>query len=105
MTGVITTIPKHKRIKLHGQAVKELNDRIHERDGHCCVLCHKPVDDDEKWHHERSGIKNDVEEEGVTLCYKCHYERHFGEKSDKIRERCRSYLIMLYGKDLWHAEG
>ena len=81
---MITTIPKHKRIKLHGQAVKELNDRIHERDGHCCVLCGKHVDDGEKWHHVYfgNGNKNDVEEEGVTLCMDCHTLAHGPDAKD-----------------------
>lgn len=93
MTGVITTIPKHKHIRLHGQAVKELNDRIHERDGHCCVLCGKPVDDGEKWHHVYfgNGNKNDVEEEGVTLCMDCHTLAH-GPDSRDIRIVLSQYL-------------
>ena len=91
---MLTTIQKHKHIKLHGKAVKELNDRIHERDGHCCVLCGKPVDDDEKWHHVNfgNGNKNDVEEEGVTLCMDCHKNKAHGEDSRGIRVVLLQYL-------------
>ena len=97
-------IAKQKNTRLHGKALAALNDAIHERDGHKCIKCGAYVDPGEKFHHERAGTKSDVIEEGVTLCYSCHQERHFGEKSAEIRDKCRNYLIGLYGKDLWHGE-
>lgn len=95
-------IPKNKPVKLHGKALAELNADIHERDGHKCINCGEQVETGEKFHHERAGTKSDVIEEGVTLCYDCHQERHFGKQSAEIREKCRNYLAKLYGKDLWH---
>ena len=91
-------IPKTKRIRLKGEKLRALNDAIHERDGHCCIICGAHVDPGEKFHHEKGTAgKSDVMEQGVTLCYKCHQERHFGQNSQEIKNKCRAYLAKLYG--------
>lgn len=90
-------LQKTKITRLKGERLKELNSRIHYRDGNCCILCGKYVQDGEKFHHEKkNGIKNDVEQEGATLCYACHQQRHFGDNCNYIKERCRKYLEKLY---------
>lgn len=92
-------IPKTKRIRLKGEKLRALNDAIHERDGHCCIICGAYVDPGEKFHHEKGPAgKSDVIEQGVTLCYKCHQERHFGQNSRNIKSKCRAYLAELYGE-------
>ncbi len=101
---MVEMILKVKRVKLHGEALRRLNDDIHKRDGHRCIYCGAAVDPGEKFHHERAGLKSDVIEEGVTLCYRCHQQRHAGANSSSVRKKCRDYLIKLYGKDLWHAK-
>ena len=91
-------IPKPKRVRLKGAALKALNAAIHERDGHCCIICGRYVQPGEKFHHEPGGPdKSDVMEQGVTLCFDCHQRRHFGPGSNEIKERCRAYLAELYG--------
>ena len=92
--------PKTKRTKLKGTAVKELNNTIHKRDNNQCVICKKYVDPGEKWHHVffGNGRKNDVEEEGVTLCYECHKDTH--DTADVMKEntrKCVEYLKSIYG--------
>lgn len=95
---------KQKIIRLKGKALRELNDAIHERDDDRCIVCGAWVDRGVKFHHEHNGIKSDVMEQGVTLCYPCHQARHSsGEKSKEIKMKCREYLISLYGKDIWNA--
>lgn len=91
-------IPKPKRVRLKGATLKALNEVIHERDGHCCIICGRYVQPGEKFHHEPGGPdKSDVMEQGVTLCFDCHQRRHFGPGSNEIKERCQAYLAELYG--------
>ena len=83
-------------IRLHGKALAELNLRIHERDQYKCIVCGRSVPLGVKFHHEhKAGLKSDVEEQGVTLCYACHQERHFGRMKE-VRSKCEEYLAKLY---------
>lgn len=52
-------IPKTKIIRLKGQKLAKLNERIHQRDQHKCIYCGNRVDPGEKFHHEHNGIKSD----------------------------------------------
>lgn len=45
-------IPKTKIIRLKGQKLAKLNERIHQRDQHKCIYCGNRVDPGEKFHHE-----------------------------------------------------
>lgn len=54
-------IPKTKIIRLKGQKLAKLNERIHQRDQHKCIYCGDRVDPGEKFHHEHNGIKSDTE--------------------------------------------
>jgi hypothetical protein len=90
-------LPKSKRIRLKGKQLAELNRKIHERDNYSCIACGAYVDEGEKFHHEYGGKdKEDIEEKGVTLCYRCHHERHFGKLCTVIKEKCREYLRNKY---------
>lgn len=91
-------IPKPKRVRLKGAALKALNAAIQERDGHCCIICGRYVQPGEKFHHEPPGAgKSDEITKGVTLCYECHQERHFGPDSWTIKKQIEQYLQNLYG--------
>ena len=86
-------IAKTKRVKLKGKKLRELNAAIHERDGHRCIICGRYVEPGEKFHHEPPGAeKSDEIGKGVTLCFDCHQERHFGAKSPEIKTECEKYL-------------
>lgn len=92
-----------KRIRLKGKALKELNDKIFERDKSICILCGEYVlhtdEESEKFHHQRFGsYKNDRIECGCVLCKKCHYDLHFGENSAILIDRVEHYLSNLYPK-------
>lgn len=91
-------LAKQKRIRLHGQALKDLNTKIHERDGNCCIICGQYVLPGEKFHHEPPGAgKSDEIEKGVTLCFSCHAARHFGRDSTVLKAKITAYLRKLYG--------
>lgn len=94
-------IPKTKIIRLKGQKLAKLNERIHQRDQHKCIYCGNRVDPCEKFHHEHNGIKSDQIEYGVLLCMDCHTERHHGKKCNDVKEYCRKYLINLYGESIY----
>lgn len=87
-------LAKNKCVRLKGNALSALNNAIHERDGDKCVCCGVYVDRGEKFHHEPcgSGRKSDEINKGVTLCKKCHHERHFGE-INKYKKKCEEYLL------------
>lgn len=94
-------LPKTKIIRLKGQKLAKLNERIHQRDQHKCIYCGNRVDPGEKFHHEHNGIKSDQIEYGVLLCMDCHTERHHGKKCNDVKEYCRKYLINLYGESIY----
>ena len=79
-------IPKTKIIRLKGQKLAKLNERIHQRDQHKCIYC---------------GNRVDPIEYGVLLCMDCHTERHHGKKCNDVKEYCRKYLINLYGESIY----
>lgn len=88
-----------KEKRLRGKALSKLNDDIHERDGHTCIMpgCGRFVLPGEKFHHEPCGIgKEDRIECGVLLCYDHHYERHSGKNSTAVKQACINYLKGLY---------
>ncbi len=91
-------LKKKQRVHLHGPALRALNDAIHERDHHKCVICGRYVSPNEKFHHEPPGPgRSDEIEKGVTLCLGCHMERHFGKNGNAIRARIKQYLGSIYG--------
>lgn len=94
-------LPKTKIIRLKGQKLAKLNERIHQRDQHKCIYCGNRVDPGKKFHHEHNGIKSDQIEYGVLLCMDCHTERHHGKKCNDVKEYCRKYLINLYGESIY----
>lgn len=97
-------IARHNIIRLKGKKLAAFNNKVYERDGGRCVVCHKYVPPGTKIHHEWSYLKSDVIEECATVCNECHYQRHHGKLLAWVRQRIREYLIKLYGKDRWHNE-
>lgn len=92
--------PKHRAVHLTGKKMRALNEAIHERDGHHCIVCHAYVPDDVKFHHEPCGpYKEDRIECGVVLCDRCHFERHNGLGGIKVKFKVEEYLNSLYGGD------
>lgn len=90
-------IAKTVTIRLTGPRLAALNAEIHARDNNSCVCCGRWVDPGEKFHHEPVGAdKQDRIECGVTLCRKCHNERHFGKLLRMYRELIERYLRELY---------
>ena len=98
---------KTKRVRLKGKALRELNAAIHERDGHCCIICGAYVDPGEKFHHEPGGAqKSDEIDKGALLCYRCHQRRHFGPDGQEVKRKVEKYLNDHYNKgdndDQWN---
>lgn len=93
-------IPKVKRVRLHGDALRELVDSIFVRDHHRCIVCGAWVEDGVKPHHFPQGaLKSDEADHMVLLCYRCHGLAHRGSHGEikAIKARCESYLEALYG--------
>lgn len=93
---------KSKLVRLHGAALKKLNDVIFERDNHSCVICGAWVEDGVKFHHEPcgAGSKSDEISKGVVLCNICHYKRHFIDVQE-YRTKVEKYLEEIYC-DIYH---
>lgn len=87
-------ISKTKLIRLKGQALRDLVARVFDRDQHRCVYCLRWVEDGVKPHHEPCGAGRKSDELGkmVLLCNECHYERHHGKESPKVKEKVEQYL-------------
>ena len=89
---------KQKKVRIKGPKLAALNKEIHERDNDKCIVCGAWVDPGEKFHHEPCGPnKQDRVECGVTICRKCHDERHFGAGLKEYRQKIEAYLEALYG--------
>jgi 5-methylcytosine-specific restriction endonuclease McrA len=96
-------LSKQRPIRLKGVKLKQLNDYIHQRDQHCCVLewitegQRKWVDPGEKFHHVifKSHGGSDTKENGATLCMDCHRLAH-GEQAESIRQILLGYLEQIY---------
>lgn len=92
--------PKIKRIRHKGNPLKELNKKVHERDGYTCIIkgCDRPVVLGEKFHHEPCGAaKEDKIEKACLLCSHHHYIRHHGKEGlREVKRQCIEYLSNLY---------
>lgn len=93
--------PKQKKIRLKGKAQQELVEAVYKRDGHCCVVCGRWVEEGHKYHHEPAKGKGgqDIIEHAALLCDDCHYIRHHGANGWKVRESVEKYLNEKYGTD------
>lgn len=94
--------PKTKRIRHKGNPLKELNKKVHERDGYTCIIpgCDRPVVLGEKFHHEPCGAaKEDRIERACLLCSYHHDIRHGRKGLRKVRRQCVEYLSRLYPED------
>lgn len=93
----LTSFPKHKQVRLHGQALKKLVEAVYERDRGCCVNCGCYVPEGTKPHHVifKSHGGGDTENNLVTLCNICHYKVHHGSGKD-VQDKCERLLAFLY---------
>lgn len=89
---------KREKVRLNGEALKQLNLDIHERDNYQCIITGEYVPLEEKFHHEPCGSdKQDTLQTGLLLSYRMHYNRHHGKNAAEIKELCNKYLEGLYG--------
>lgn len=68
---------------------------IFERDGGCCVLCGKPGMPNAHFVPRSHGGLG-VEQNGLTLCFDCHYEYDHTANRQEIHERLKAYLQGIY---------
>lgn len=98
---------KKERVRLKGQALAQLNNDIHERDGHTCIIsgCDLYILPGEKFHHEPCGPnKEDRIEKACLLCKGHHNTRHHGRVGlEEIKQQCVDYLSELYPDD-WRRD-
>lgn len=94
---------KVDKIRLTGKPLEKLNEAIHERDDHICIIkgCDRYILPKSKFHHEPCGnAKEDRIERGCSLCEHHHTIRHHGKKGlGDIRRQCVEYLSSLYPDD------
>ena len=90
-------IEKHKPIRLHGDKLRKLNEKIYNRDKEHCALYGEYVPPGQKFHHIdfKSSGGEDTEKNGVTLCMNCHRLAH-GEHAKAMREKLKKYINDYY---------
>lgn len=93
-------LEKHKAIRLHGDKLRKLNEKIYNRDKGCCVLCGAYVPEGAKAHHIifKSHGGSDTEKNGVTLCQSeknCHARAH-GTEAKAIHRKLEKYINDYY---------
>lgn len=90
-------LQKKHRVKLTGRKLRELNQKIFERDNYACIICGAYVSPEHKFHHEPNAQdKTDELSGGVVLCDSCHYARHNTDRLKEIKDKCRRYLKNIY---------
>ena len=92
-------IPKKSRIRVNrnSKAWAELDNTVRLRDMNSCVCCGCYVPTNVPLHHEPpkkmgGGDGEDVPDKMCVLCVRCHYERHHGKDSLKVKVKCVGYL-------------
>lgn len=92
---------KNKQVQLKGQSLNKLVAAVYDRDQHKCAVCGRWVEEGHKPHHEPLGYgrKSDELRKMVLLCDECHYERHHGKESDKVKDKIERYLEWM-GEEL-----
>jgi len=88
-------LPKAKRVRLHGDKLREVVAEVYKRDGGHCIICGAPVDEGEKPHHYPQGaLKSDEVGKMVVLCMKCHTLVHFGTHGEPVtyKKKVKDYL-------------
>lgn len=97
---------KEKKIRLTGKSLANLNNDIHDRDGHICIIsgCGRYILPGEKFHHDPCGTdKQDIIQQGCLLCSDHHYIRHHGRVGlEEVKQECINYLSGLYPDDWGH---
>ena len=84
----------HKRTKALAISA-EVNRRVYERDGGCCILCGRRGD---PWCHyiSRSQGGLGIEQNIVTLCQDCHREYDQSTNREELRDEIAEYLRTQY---------
>ena len=74
---------------------KAVKEKVYERDGECCVLCGGMGMPNAHFIARSQGGLG-IEENILTLCFKCHREYDQSPNRKEIREHLRDYLKSKY---------
>ena len=69
---------------------------IFDRDGGCCVNCGSPDAHPNAHYIPRSQGGLGIEENGLTLCFDCHYLYDHTTERKNMKEKFREYLQECY---------
>ena len=77
---------------------KEVKDKVYRRDKECCVWCGSPAGEPVAHYISRSQGGLGIEQNVLTLCFKCH--RKYDQSTDRKKMRIffASYLSSIYPK-------
>jgi 5-methylcytosine-specific restriction endonuclease McrA len=101
-------LQKQNLIRLKGQALQKLHIEVYNLDnGKCCL---QSEHEDEQYieygtlaHHVNHGKdKEDVKENMLMLCNKCHSRAHFKDVRE-IKRLCKEYLRQRDGVNKWNS--
>lgn len=70
--------------------------KVWERDKHCCVLCGSPHAMPNAHFISRAKGGKGIEENIITLCYRCHFDYDNSPKRKDIRDILKRYLKYKY---------
>ena len=85
----------HKRTKALSISPK-VKEAVYERDGGCCVWCGSPEGQPNAHYIPRSQGGLGIEENILTLCWKCHLQFDQTTERPKMREYLKEYLKSKY---------
>lgn len=74
----------------------KVKHKVWDRDSHCCIICGSPQAMPNAHYIRRSQGGLGIEQNVVTLCYKCHNDFDNGSKRFEYGRIIHDYLEMFY---------
>lgn len=75
---------------------KEVKDKVYRRDRQCCVWCGSPAGEPVAHYIARSQGGLGIEQNVLTLCFRCHHKYDQTSARKTMRNFFASYLASLY---------
>ena len=75
---------------------KEVKEAVFERDNYCCVYCGSPSGEPVAHYLARSQGGSGIEENILTLCYKCHRRYDQTHHRAEMKTFFKNYLKKKY---------
>lgn len=95
---------------MNRNVTQKTKDEVYERDEGTCVCCPRQYPLQSVPHHvwfsaleQEHSKKRNHTSRLVTICIYCHIEIHHKGDPKNKRQKCKDYLISIYGSDTYEG--